>query len=561
MVLARFFHWQIINGDRLYVLAQGQRFQISEIIPSRGKIYTADDYPLVLNKPAFSLYAYLPNIDTEPNSLAKKLAPLLAEQQKIEESTQSAIKDYQELVEEETELIKAKLSSGKKWLILKRTIGGETKETIEAFNIKGLGFQQESDRDYPEASMAAHLLGFVGLDKNSKPKGYFGLEGFYNQQLSGASGLIVDEKNVFGKPIFSGKRVEEAMQPGLNLALYLERPAQFILEKELKKGIEKYQAKSGWGLILEPFTGGILAMANFPGYDPRKYSSSEEELFSNPIVAEGFEPGSIFKPIVMAAALEKGVVKPETKCSFCHGPKRITDHEIKTWNNQYRPNPTMKEVIQYSDNIGMVFVSEKLGKKNILAFLKKFGFDQKTGIDLQGEASLSIRPENQWYPLDLATVSFGQGISITPIQITRAFAALANGGKLIKPRVVKKVWSDDNKIELVEKRGEEEIISPETTDQIREMLVNAVENGEAKWIKPERLVVAGKTGTAQIPIRGHYDEEKTIASFIGFAPANDPKFVMLISLREPGTSPWGSETAAPVWFSIADQLAYLWNLL
>jgi len=220
----------------------------------------------------------------------------------------------------------------------------------------------------------------------------------------------------------------------------------------------------------------------------------------------------------------------------------------------------MTEVIQNSDNIGMVFVSEKLGKEHLLSWLKKFGFGEKTGIDLQGEAGLPIRSDKDWYPVDLATVSFGQGILVTPIQITRAFSALANQGWLIKPKVVQKIWLEDKDIFLAEENRGERIISPNVSEEIKKMLINAVENGEAKNFKPARLVIAGKTGTAQIPISGHYDQEKTIASFIGFTPADNPKFVMLISLREPSSSPWGSETAAPVWFNIANRLTYYWQL-
>jgi len=546
LILARIFYWQIIAGEKLSVIAQKQRYQVIEVAAPRGKIFTSDNYPLVLNRPAFLIYAYLPNLNLSPEEVARKLAPILVE---APETTDSA------------ELrLKARLSSGRKWVVLARRVTEEAKRKLEELAIDGLGFESEDARDYPEASMAAHVLGFVGYDHNGRPRGYFGLEGFYQQQLQGSPGLLIEEKGVFGRPILSARRVKEVMRPGLNLTLYLERTIQFILEDELKKGIKKYGAKSGWGVVLDPRSGGVLAMASFPNYDPGAYFNFDQKLYPNPVVAEGFEPGSIFKPITMAAALDKGVVEPETRCTQCSGPRRIGDHEIRTWNDKYYPNCTMTEVIEHSDNVGMVFVAEKLGKERILASIREFGFGQKTGIDLQEEMSPHLRPNNQWYPIDLATVSFGQGISVTPIQMIQAFNALANGGILISPRVVKEIWAEDGSRRYQTEREERRVISSKAAKQIKEMLINAVENGEAKWAKPERLVVAGKTGTAQIPIRGHYDEEKTIASFIGFAPADEPKFVMLISLREPTTSPWGSETAAPVWFAIAERLAYYWNL-
>jgi len=548
-VSARFFYWQVVAGEELAVAAQQQRFQFAEVTASRGEIFSSDSYPLVLNKPAFLIYVYLPHLKGTIDSLTDKIVPVLDH-----EKNSSPAADLKKEIKE-------RLSGKSKWVILRRRINEKTKKEIENLEINGLGFEREDIRDYPEASMAAHLLGFVGRDQSGKPKGYFGLEGFYNQQLSGSPGLLIEEKNVFGKPIISANRVKETMRPGLNLQLYLDRTAQFILADKLKEGLEKYGAKSGWGVIIDSQTGGVLAMASFPNYDPELYFSFDQKLFPNPIAAESFEPGSIFKPFVMATALEQGVVKPETKCTKCSGPVKIGDDKIETWNGQYRPNCTMREIIQYSDNVGMVFVAQELGKSKLLAGIKKFGFGQKTEIDLQEENSLAIRPSNQWYPIDLATLSFGQGIAVTPIQMVQAFNVLANKGRLISPKIVKRIWSNRNSHYYQPEQKNRRVLSQKTTSQMKEMLVNAVENGEAKWAKPKKLIVAGKTGTAQIPIRGHYDKEKTIASFIGFAPADDPKFVMLISLREPSTSPWGSETAAPLWFTIAERLAYYWNLL
>ncbi|MBU2592556.1 MAG: penicillin-binding protein 2 [Patescibacteria group bacterium] len=559
-VLTRFFYWQVIAGDKLSVTAQKQRFKTVEVSAPRGKIYAFDDYPLVLNKNLFFLYVYLPNCPSFIKELPEKLSPIFVSDFLSKESSPSANLDTEGLIKEERVKISQNLSSGKKWVILKRRLSLDSKKEIEDLGFNCLSFESESFRDYPEGSMSAQLLGFVGFDKNGNQKGYFGLEGFYNQQLSGLPGLMVEEKTLIGRPIFSEKRVKESVSSGMNLNLYSDRVAQFILEEELKKGIDIYGAASGWGVILDPVSGGILAMAGFPNYDPANYTEFTGSLFSNPAVSEGFEPGSIFKPLIMTAALEEEVLTPETKCDRCAGPRKIGDYNIKTWNEKYHPHSTMTEVIQNSDNVGMVFVSEKLGKERLLDWLKKFGFGEKTGIDLQGEAALPIRSDKDWYPIDLATVSFGQGILVTPIQLTRAFSVLANQGWLIKPKVVQKIWLGDKDVFLTEESGEKRIISPKVSEEIKKMLINAVENGEAKNLKPARLVIAGKTGTAQIPISGHYDQEKTIASFIGFTPADNPKFVMLISLREPSSSPWGSETAAPVWFNIANRLAYYWQL-
>jgi cell division protein FtsI/penicillin-binding protein 2 len=219
----------------------------------------------------------------------------------------------------------------------------------------------------------------------------------------------------------------------------------------------------------------------------------------------------------------------------------------------------MIEVIEHSDNIGMVFVAKKLGIDNFLDYFSKFGFDQKTNIDLQEETSATLKDNSKWSEVDLATAAFGQGIAVTGIQIVRATAAIANGGKLVEPHMVKEINSGDKNI-LVKPKIIKQIIKPETASIITDMMYRAVENGEVKWTKLSGYKIAGKTGTAQIPIAGHYDTEKTIASFIGFGPIDNPKFVMLTTLREPETSPWGSETAAPLFFKIAKDLFFYYGI-
>ncbi len=548
IILGRFFYWQIIKGDQLSATAVRQRLDVKETQSPRGIIYSQDKYPLVINKTKYNLNVYLPNLNVSKKELSEKIGPILAdsEEETVVEATSSAILD--------------KLSANKKWLSLSRGLSKEKKKVIEEMNWKGIEFSQNETREYPEASMAAHLIGFVGSDENGNRQGYFGLEGYYHQQLSGQPGLLIRENNPFGQIILSGEKIEEEMRPGMNLTLYLERPVQYILEEELKKGIEKHQAKSGWAVIINPKTGAVLGMASFPQYDPANFNEYENELYPNPVIAQGFEPGSVFKPLVMAAAIEENIVEPETKCTNCDEPMTIGDYTIKTWNEKYQPQSTMTEVIVNSDNVGMAWVGQKIGKNKLINYLNDYGFGQKTEIDLQEEAQLSIRPSADWYPIDVATASFGQGISVTPIQLTRAFAGLANQGKLVKPQMVEQIWSGNEVIYDFQTEIVNKPLSPKTTEKITNMLIAAVEKGSAKWTKLENLVVAGKTGTAQIPISGHYDKEKTIASFIGYAPAKEPKFVMLVSLREPQSSPWGSETAAPVWFNIVEKLSYYWGL-
>lgn len=311
----------------------------------------------------------------------------------------------------------------------------------------------------------------------------------------------------------------------------------------LKEGIEKYQASAGNVIILESKTGKVRAMASFPNYDPTNFSEFPNTTYKNPNIADLFEPGSVFKVLIMAAGLNEKVVTPETQCDICDRPLVIGKYAIKTWNEVYHPNTTMTETIINSDNTGMVFVARKLGKDKFVEYLKKYGLGKKPEIQLQEEVSGTVRDAKDYGDIDLATNSFGQGIAVTPLQMVAAVNTIANGGFYIKPTVVE---DEIGKGKMV--------LSKEAVDEMTQIMVQAVDMGEAKWAKPQGLVVAGKTGTAQIPIEGHYDAEKTIASFVGFYPANNPQYTMLVTLRDPKTSPWGSETAAPLWFAIAKQL-------
>ncbi len=306
-------------------------------------------------------------------------------------------------------------------------------------------------------------------------------------------------------------------------------------------------------IIMDPGSGGILALAAYPNYDPAKYFEFPKEYFRDPAVADQYEPGSTFKVLVMAAALNEDVVKPDTKCDICAGPISLGGFTIRTWDNRYRPNSTMKDIIVHSDNTGMVFTARKLGLDKFYSYIEDFGFGSPSDIDLQDEASPEIRPKTAWKEIDLATASFGQGIAVTPIQMVRAVSVIANGGNLMEPHVVKQIKDEKGTFEIKPKVVKQ-VINDSTAQMVKEMMVAAVEEGEAKYTKLKGFKVAGKTGTAQIPVAGHYDKDKTIASFVGFAPADNPKFVMLVRYDEPSASIFGAETAAPTFFEIARQL-------
>lgn len=539
LVLVRLFYWQVIAGSNLRLEASSQ-YNLTFTLPAgRGAIVSQDGSPLAISVPAYLVFAQPVHI-ANPSEFAKLVSPILS-------------------LEEEDVLAQI-TKEGLVWVPLVRKATPETVTALRALNLEGLGFEPVSMRYYPEASMAAQLLGFVGLDQNGSDKGYFGLEGFYDRELRGKDGRREVEKDVRGAPILIGEEKRIPAQDGRSLSLWIDRAIQHIVQTRLAEGIQKYGAKEGSVIVMDPDTGGVLAMASYPDYEPARYGSFEKELHKNPIVASTFEPGSTFKVLVMGAALNENVVTSSTAFDES-GPVRVGEYSIRTWNGQYRGPQTMAEVIQHSSNVGMVFVQKKLGEEKLLQYINNFGFGKITGVDLEEEAAIPLRVQGQWREIDLATASFGQGIAVTPIQMAAAVSAIANGGWLMEPHVVKNIVDTKGKNVEIKPKRVRRVLGREAAEVMTEMMINAVDNGEAKWAKPTGYRIAGKTGTAQIPVAGHYDETKTIASFIGFAPADDPQFVMLVTLREPTSSPWGSETAAPLFFNIAREIFLYKNIL
>ncbi len=546
--------------------ADSQHVVKSSIDASRGEILSSDGGILATDKPSFLLFAMPKVIDKKPiiiDSLATSIIQddIYQTDIKKEASRSGEIKD-QLLAELKADIAK-KINSDLYWVALARNLSYETKKQIENLKIAGLGFDNLSTRYYPESSSAAHILGFVGSDSLGEPTGYFGIEGYYNKQLRGLGGVLTEERDARGLPILTGKYIQKDAKSGNSLELHIDRSVQRIAETKLKKGMEKYQAKSGSVVVMNPKTGAIVAMAAYPNYDPNNFYSFPKETYKDPIVADSYEPGSTFKVLVMAAGINENVITPDTKCDICSGPVESSGYQIKTWNDKYYPDSTMTDVIIHSDNTGMVFVSKKLGLEKMYQYIQKFGFGKLTHIDLQDETTPDIRDKKDWYDIDLATASFGQGIAVTPIQMVRAISVIANGGFLMEPHIVKSLQIE-NKTVSINPKIVGQPISTQATKQITEIMVQAVDKGEAQVFKKQAGVgnykIAGKTGTAQIPVAGHYDPNKTIASFVGFAPADDPQFVMLVRYVEPKSSIFGAETAAPTFFEIAKDLLTYYNI-
>jgi len=531
-IIVRLFFLQVIYSPA----NKSPYLKTNKLYPIRGRIYDQKNQSLVLNQNSYQLYIEPKKVEDKD-----KLLHLLSESLEIEEAS-----------------ISAKLDMSKYWVAIAGGLTQEQKDKIDKLNLKGIGFDYQTKRFYPEASLSAHILGFLGKDNQGEDVGYLGLEGFYDRDLRGLPGFVETERDILGRPILIGVQQRVEAEDGRDLILTIDKNVQEISKKRLLEGLDKYKAKKGCVITADPKTMAILSLVCLPDYDLEKYYLFNENFYKNLAISDLYEPGSVFKPLIVAAALEEKKIKPNDTYNET-GQIAVGEYNIKTWNDKYEGKISMTRILEKSSNVGMVYIGEKLGNKKIYNYFEKFGLGQNTGIDLEGEASGYLKPQKNWYPIDYATVAFGQGIAITPIQMIRAFASIINGGYLMKPYLVQKIVSG-NKIIEIKPKVERRIFSQMTSDIIKKMLISTIENAEAKWDRPKGYSIGGKTGTAQVPIKGHYDVSKTIASFIGFVPADDPKFLTFVVLYEPKSSPWGSETAAPLFFEIAKELIVYYNI-
>jgi len=533
IIIAKLFYLQVINP---FSSASNDYLQTIKIEQERGKIYDRNGEPMATNRQTYLLY-FEPKKIIDQLGFISKLDSILH----LGEAT-----------------LAAKIDNKKDWIAVKNGIEKADKDAIERLNLTGVGFDDQFQRYYPEASQAAHLLGFVGKNDVGDSIGYFGVEGYYQKDLAGLPGVSKSERDLFGQPIFLGTQELVDSENGRDLYLTIDKSVQEIAKRKLLAGLDTYKAKEGCVIIADPSKMQIFALACLPDFDTEHYYDFSEDFFRDAAISNFYEPGSIFKPLVMAAAIEEKVIKPDDFYDEM-GPVKIGNYTIRTWDDKYEGKISMTRILGKSSNVGMVWVGQHLGNDKLYSYLEKYGFGQTTGIDLQGEESGYIKPKNAWYPIDFSTLTFGQGIAVTPIQMITAFASLINGGKLLQPYVVDKIDYQGN-VRKNETKIIKQTISPLTSQIIVKMLISDVENGEVKWNRPKGYTIGGKTGTAQVPIAGHYDPSKTIASFIGFAPANNPKFIALVMLKEPKTSPWGSETAAPMFFDMAKELLVYYNI-
>lgn len=523
----RAFQLQVLKGAELKRLGERQHLKEWVLLPKRGTILDRDGEPLALSLEGQSVYAR-PRRLKEPEAVARDLAPALA-------------LDMAE--------VRQKLKSEKPFVWIKRQITPKEAERITALDIEGVGLSYEPTRYYPQGWLAGQVLGFVGLDS----QGLEGVELHYDAQIRGETGSPVIERDALGRRVLA-KGVEELKSPpGADIDMTLNTSFQHLAEKQLEAAVTKFRAKAGVAVIVEPFTGEVLAMANFPFFNPNQFARLPSEQWRNRVVTDSYEPGSTFKTILAAAALEEGIVGKEDLfyCEFgkySYAGRMIHDTHEYGWLPFYK-------IIQYSSNIGATKVAEKLKRERYYKYIERFGFGQQTGIDLPGEATGRVRPLAQWSPIDLATHSFGQGIAVTPMQLVMAYAAIANGGFLMRPFVVRRVVGPEGDV-LAQNQPHvvRRVVSEKSARLLTSILKGVVgDGGTGVMASVEGFEVAGKTGTAQKADLAHggYEAKKRVASFIGFVPADDPRLVLLVLVDEPEENVYGGVVAAPVFRDIA----------
>lgn len=550
VVSLRLAYWQIWQHNYLSSVADNQYETKQRLQSKRGLITDRQGRIMVGNQEAYTLFAQPHILRDHPQDIAEQLLPIMIS---TDEATPLEATDEAWLEENKdrwfNQLQSRLADQSKKWVALAHNLDRQQKELISKLNIWGLGFDTYFQRSYPDASSSAQLVGFVGKTDTGQDQGYFGVEGFYDLELKGREGIVSAQKTALGLPLLLGKRQELKDDQGSTLQLTVDKALQHQIEQKLQIALELYGAQAGEVVVMDPQSGAILAMASYPNYDPSSFNDFPATYYRNPVISDLYEPGSTLKILTVAAGIEDGKITPDTECDRCSGPRVINGFPIRTWNEVYNPNISMRDALAKSDNTAMVFVQERIGKTKFIEWLKKFQLNRPTGIDLQGEAQPPSWDSKIWSDIDVATSAFGQGLATTSLHVVQVVSAVANGGQLVQPYVVANVQRGEEN-NPTQTKILDRVISEKTAEQVTEMMVYTAMHGDAQWALPSGVKIAGKTGTSQIAGEGGYLEDKTITSFVGFAPADDPQFVMLVKLREPTSSPWGSETAAPLWFDI-----------
>jgi cell division protein FtsI (penicillin-binding protein 3) len=532
IIAGRVIYLQVFCENRLARAAADQVQRNVTSTGKRGNIYDRHHREMATSIEAVSVAANPSKILDRP-ATARKLAQLLD-------------LDPGELTR--------RLVAGRAFVWVKRLVTPKETEALNALNLPGIEFQAEPSRFYPNKTLAAQVLGFTGIDGH----GLEGLEFAYDADLRGAERKRTFLADALGRR-FETESGNTASDNGHNLILTLDRNIQFITERALAEAVDTFGAKSGMAIVMAPKTGDILAMANVPLFNPNRYASFDPSLWRNRTVTDAFEPGSTLKIFSAAAAIESGVCSPNT-LFFCeNGAYRIGGHVV----HDTHPHGwlSLQQVVQVSSNIGAIKIGETIGPEALGTTLNRFGFGKKTGLEALPETSGELTPYRSWAPIHAGTIAFGQGISVSALQLVTAVAAIANHGLLMTPRLVETITDAKGRvIRNMAPRPVRQAVSPATAATITGILETVIaQGGTGTHAAVQGYLVCGKTGTAQKVSPGSgYAPGKYISSFVGFAPANDPAIVILVVLNEPKTSHYGGTVAAPAFQRIArETLTYL----
>jgi len=549
-LVSRLFWVQAVWGPGLKRQAEEYHTQDVTVQPERGSIYDRNHNELVTNIPAFSVYAQSKKIK-DPAGLSEKIAPVLGIKQALV---------YEKLCSKEPFIWlthNLEYSAAERLKNLSKELGGNPdKDSKKDPDLQWIGLIESNKRSYPQGSMAAHLLGFVGSDN----QGLTGLENSYDSYLKGKPGSSTIESDAKGLPVPQAQTDVNPSDPGANLVLTIDQTIQFFVERELDNLVASYKPARAAIIVMDPATGQILAMGNRPAFNPGNWSKEPESVWGgDTAVLYNYEPGSTLKMFIAAAALEKRFVSPGERL-YDPGSIVVKGRRIYCAEREGHGSLTFSEAVSVSCNVALIQVGQRLGKENIYKYLQEFGFGARTGIDLPGEESGVLMDKKKATELDLATMSIGQSIAVTPIQLITGACAIANGGKLMKPYLVKALEDDQRKIVKEFKPQEvRSIISSETARTLTSMMEDVILEGTGTKAQVEGYRIAGKTGTAQIPGPKGYIEGKYVASFLGYGPLDNPRAAVLVIVDEPkGSKYHGGEVAAPAFQSVMrDTLVYL----
>jgi cell division protein FtsI (penicillin-binding protein 3) len=523
----RLVHVQVLGREFFQQQGTRQSERTLNLYPRRGPILDREGRPLAVSVDAESLYA-VPQDVADPAATAAALSRALS-------------KDAEGRRE-----VLAKLQRKSAFVWIERKLDPLTARRVRELQLEGIGFLAEHRRYYPQRELAAHVLGYVGLDNTGMGGIEYGLE----SHIRGRAAKVVVHTDARRRPV---AQTERPSTDGSTVVLALDEAVQYVAERELERAMTETQAASGMVIVVEPFSGEILAMAGRPTFNPNRYNAYPSARWRNRAVSDVFEPGSIFKIVTAAAGIQENVVAPGEVLDCGHGKIEIAGTVIN--DHAVFDRLTFTEAVAKSSDVGMIRVGQRLGRDNFARYVRDFGFGAATGVDLPGESAGLLRPVPRWSALSLPSMSFGQEIGVTGLQITMAAAAIANGGYLMKPLVVKRVEDADGRVVLEPKPlVVRRVLQPDTVDTLTEILRTVVREGTGRAAAVPGYVVAGKTGTAQkVDASGRYSMVDHVASFVGFAPAARPALVILASLDSPrGPRNQGGDVAAPLFARVTE---------